>query len=83
MTNQPVTIASMVDQIGAAIAKADATNFESDPSRYRRLAQVALKPLTDLPRRWSMQPIRPCGVMHSGRSTAMPISRRRCELGER
>jgi hypothetical protein len=36
----------MVDQIGMAIAKADNTEFENDPSRFRRLALAALKPLT-------------------------------------
>jgi hypothetical protein len=36
----------MVDQVSRAIAKADGTNFESDPPRYRRLALAALKPLT-------------------------------------
>ena len=46
MTKQPVTTASMVDQIGAAIAKADGTNFEADRTRFRRLALAALKPMT-------------------------------------
>jgi hypothetical protein len=46
MTKQSVSATSMVDQIGAAIAKADGSNFESDPARYRRLALAALKPLT-------------------------------------
>jgi hypothetical protein len=46
MTKQSVSATSMVDQIGAAIAKADGSNFESDPARYRKLALAALKPLT-------------------------------------
>jgi len=46
MTKPPGSTAGMVDQIGAAIAKADGVNFESDPPRYRRLALAALKPLT-------------------------------------
>jgi hypothetical protein len=36
----------MIDQVGTAIATADGADFESDPSRYRRLASAALKPLT-------------------------------------
>jgi hypothetical protein len=46
MTKQSVSTISMVDQIGAAIARADGSNFESDPARYRKLALAALKPLT-------------------------------------
>ncbi len=46
MTRQLVSTASMVDQVGTAIAKADGGHFESDPARYRRLALAALKPLT-------------------------------------
>jgi hypothetical protein len=46
MTNQPVTTASMVDQIARAIAMADGAMFEDDPGRFRRLALAALKPLT-------------------------------------
>ena len=46
MTKQPVSTIRMVDQIGGAIATADGTEFKSDPSRYRRLALAALKPLT-------------------------------------
>ena len=38
MTRQLASTASMVDQVGTAIAKADGINFESDPARYRRLA---------------------------------------------
>jgi hypothetical protein len=37
--------ASMVEQIARAIARADDTNFDSDPARFRRLALAALKPL--------------------------------------
>jgi hypothetical protein len=36
----------MIAQVGTAIATADGANFESDPTRYRRLAVAALKPLT-------------------------------------
>ena len=46
VTRQLVSTVSMVDQVSRAIAKADGTNFESDPPRYRRLALAALKPLT-------------------------------------
>jgi hypothetical protein len=46
MIRQPVSTASMVDQIGRAIAKADNSSFESEPTRYRKLALAALKPLT-------------------------------------
>jgi hypothetical protein len=46
MTNQPVTTASMVDQIARAIAMADGAMFEDDPGRFRRLALAALNPLT-------------------------------------
>ena len=46
MTKQSVSTISMVDQIGAAIPKADGSDFESDPARYRKLALAALKPLT-------------------------------------
>ena len=45
MTRQLVSTASMVDQVGTAIAKADGINFESDPARYRKLALAALGPL--------------------------------------
>ena len=45
MTRRPVSTASMIDQVGTAIAKADGACFESDPARYRRLALAALKPL--------------------------------------
>lgn len=46
MTRRSVSPSSMVDQIGRAIAKADATDFDGDPDRFRRLALAALKPLT-------------------------------------
>ena len=36
---------SMIDQIAAAIAKADGARFEDDPTRFTRLALAALKPL--------------------------------------
>jgi hypothetical protein len=36
---------SMVDQISRAIATADGASFDSDPSRYCKLALAALKPL--------------------------------------
>jgi hypothetical protein len=45
MTRQSVSTASMVDQIGRAIAKADNASFESEPTRYRKLALASLKPL--------------------------------------
>jgi hypothetical protein len=45
MTKQPVSTTSMVDQIGAAITKADDADFEDDPGRFRRLALAALNPL--------------------------------------
>jgi hypothetical protein len=35
----------MVDRIALAIAKADGQALEEDPTRYRRLAIAALKPL--------------------------------------
>jgi hypothetical protein len=35
----------MLDQVGRAIAEADGADFESYPSRYRKLAVAALKPL--------------------------------------
>ena len=46
MTRRSVSPASMVDQVGRAIATADGADFESDAARYRRLARAALKPLT-------------------------------------
>ena len=46
MIRRSVSTASMIDQVGTAIATADGADFESDPSRYRRLASAALKPLT-------------------------------------
>jgi hypothetical protein len=46
MTKQPVSATNMVDQIGAAIAKADGGDFDDDPGRFRRLALAALKPMT-------------------------------------
>jgi hypothetical protein len=46
VTRRPISTASMVNQVGSAIAKADGADFESDPSRYRKLALAALKPLT-------------------------------------
>jgi hypothetical protein len=46
VTRRPISTASMVDQVGRAIAKADCADFESDPARYRKLALAALKPLT-------------------------------------
>jgi hypothetical protein len=46
MTKQPVSATSMVDQIGRALATAEGAKFEDDPSRYRRLALAALKPVT-------------------------------------
>jgi hypothetical protein len=46
VTRRSVSTASMIDQVGKAIAKADGSHFESDPPRYRRLALAAQKPLT-------------------------------------
>jgi hypothetical protein len=46
MTKQRVSATNMVDQIGAAIAKADGADFEPDRTRFRRLALAALRPLT-------------------------------------
>ena len=43
MIRRSVSTASMIDQVGTAIAR---RRFESDPPRYRRLASAALKPLT-------------------------------------
>lgn len=37
----------MVDQIAHAIAKADGSEFEAEPARYRRLAMAALRPLAN------------------------------------
>ena len=45
MTKQRVSATNMVDQIGAAITKADDADFEDDPGRFRRLALAALNPL--------------------------------------
>jgi hypothetical protein len=36
----------MKDQVGRAIATADGADFDGDPTRYRKLALAALKPLT-------------------------------------
>ncbi len=36
---------TMVEQIARAIAKADGTDLDSDPARYRRLALAAVKPI--------------------------------------
>ncbi|MGD0105145.1 MAG: hypothetical protein ABSC06_14040 [Rhodopila sp.] len=36
---------TMLDQIAAAIAKADGADLHADPARYRRLAVAALAPL--------------------------------------
>jgi hypothetical protein len=46
MTPQSSSTPIMLDQVARAIAKADGTDFASDPSRYRTLALAALKPLT-------------------------------------
>jgi hypothetical protein len=35
----------MIDQIAMAIAQANGADIRADPSRYRRLALAALKPL--------------------------------------
>ena len=43
-TSSPTT--GMVEQIARAIATADGTKFESDPTRFRRLALAALQPLS-------------------------------------
>jgi hypothetical protein len=45
VTLRPVSTASMADQVGRAIAKADGADFDSDSTRYRNLALAALKPL--------------------------------------
>jgi hypothetical protein len=36
---------SMLEQVAAAIATADGTKFEDNPTRFRRLALAALKPV--------------------------------------
>ena len=36
----------MLEQVARATAKADATDFDSDPARFHRLALSALQPLT-------------------------------------
>jgi hypothetical protein len=46
MTRPSSTTATMLDQIGSAIAEADGDSLESDPPHYRKLALAALKPLT-------------------------------------
>ena len=46
MTRRSIPTTSMIDQIGRAIATADGENFDSAPSRYRKLALAALKPMT-------------------------------------
>ncbi len=48
MTRQPVTTASMADQVARAIAKADGVEFASDRPRYWKVAMTALKPLARL-----------------------------------
>jgi hypothetical protein len=35
----------MIDQVARAITAADGAAFEDDPSRFRKLAMAALKPL--------------------------------------
>ena len=45
MTRQPASTASMVDQVGRAVARADGADFDSDSPRYRKLALAAIKPL--------------------------------------
>lgn len=35
----------MIDQIARAIAEADGARFEDDPTRFKKLALAALKPL--------------------------------------
>ncbi len=42
---RPLPPSSMVEQIARAIATADGAKSEDDPSRYRRLAMAALKPV--------------------------------------
>jgi hypothetical protein len=46
VTRRPISTASMVDQVGRAIAKADGADFDFAPPRYQKLALAALKPLT-------------------------------------
>lgn len=46
MARTSSSAAPMVEQIGRAIATADDAGFEDDPTRFRRMAMAALKPLT-------------------------------------
>lgn len=46
MTKQPVLATNIVEQIAKAITNADGADFEADPTRFRRLALAALKPMT-------------------------------------
>ena len=46
MIGRPKSTASMFNQIARAMTKADGANFDSDPTRDRRLALAALKPLS-------------------------------------
>jgi hypothetical protein len=78
MTNQPVTTASMVDQIARAIAMADGAMFEDDPGRFRRLALAALKPLTRPTEAMVDAAHQAVWSVRFGRSTAVPISGGRC-----
>jgi hypothetical protein len=44
-TKPPVNTMPMIDQIAQALAEADGGDFHTDPTKYRRLALAALKPL--------------------------------------
>ena len=46
MTRRSISTASMIDQVGRAIATADGAVFDGDSSWYRKLALAAVKPLT-------------------------------------
>jgi len=45
MPRSPSSSTTMINQIAAAIAKADNARFEDEPSRFRRLALAAMKPI--------------------------------------
>jgi hypothetical protein len=44
-TMMPANVTPMIDQIAASISDADGADLHADPTRYRRLAVAALKPL--------------------------------------
>jgi len=45
MPRRTIASASMIEQVGQAIAVADGADFEADQTRYLRLAIASMKPL--------------------------------------